>query len=142
MALAKNGHKHHTTLHYFILNLRPTLKPPHTRSEQQTANRGGCMVKGGAKSSHGRYSTIITFYIDCATMVRRGGRRGREVEGMSGTSNRLRRVQLHRAGNSEIKCQWSNQTLPDLAPLPPHLSRVHIHVLITIILSTVQSRLY
>ena len=27
------------------------------------------MVKGGAKSSHGQYSTIITFYIDCATMV-------------------------------------------------------------------------
>ena len=46
-------------------------------------------------------------YIDGTMKVmagRRGGRRGREVEGMSGTSNRLRRVQLHREGNSEIKC--------------------------------------
>ena len=59
---------------------------------------------------------------------RRGGRRGREVEGMSGTSNRLRRVQLQIEKELRKRIyQWSKQKLKlsKTPPPPPHLQDIN-----------------
>ena len=58
-------------------------------------------------------------------MAGRGGRRGREVGGMSGTSNRLRRVQLQIEKELRKRiCQWSKQKLKlsQIPPPPPSLA--------------------